>query len=118
MEQKEIDRVYTKYKRAINMSFIELLQWSKNPLSSKASLSRAPIQRNLGLLGKSKNNWNAYDVTKANRTISYLARAKGIEKEYRLSNRGDLRLTPNRISLRNWGFDVFKSGRLLKVKEF
>ena len=114
MEQKEIDRVFSKYQKATNMTFNELLIWNKNPLSKKASLSRQPINRNLKLLATPKNKWNIREVNSANRTISYLARAKGIEKIYKKNNPKDKSLTPNRIALRNWGFDVFKKRKYNK----
>lgn len=108
MEEKEISRVYDKFKKETNMSFMEFLTWSKNPVSKLASLNREPIRRNLRLLSKRKKDWTVRDVRDANKTISYLARAKGIEKEYKKKNRKDKTLTPNRIALRNWAFDVFK----------
>ena len=106
--KSELDEVYSKYKKAVNMTFTELKIWSKNPVSKKASLSRKPITRNLGLLSKNKSQWTSKEIKNANRTISYLARAKGIEKKFKKNNPKDKSLTPNRIALRNWGFDVFK----------
>ena len=103
--QKEIDKVYSKYKKAVNMTFTELRIWSKNPLSRKASLSRSPITRNLSLLSTSKYKWGASQVEKANKTISYLARAKKIKRKKGIP-KGEL--SPNEIALRNWGYDVFK----------
>lgn len=106
--QKELDKTFNKYKDATNMSFRELKIWSQNPKSKEASLSRKPIRRNLRLLKKKKDTWTTKDIKDANRTISYLARAKGIEKEYKKNNPRDKSLTKNRIALRNWAFDVFK----------
>lgn len=105
VSQKEIDKVYFKYKRAVNMTFQELRIWSKNPLSRKASLNRSPISRNLSLLSKPKYKWGVSEVEKANKTISYLARAKKIKRKKGISKK---ELTPNEIALRNWGYDVFK----------
>lgn len=101
---KELDRVYKKYKNAVNMTYTELLIWSKNPLSKKASLSREPIKRNLRLLKKNKSDWTARDITGANKTISYLARAKKIKS----SNYIQGNITRNDIALRNWAYDSFK----------
>jgi hypothetical protein len=103
--QKEIDQAYTKYHKATNMSFTELLLWSRNPKSKEASLSRGPIRSNLSLLKKKKGAWKTQDIEKANKTISYLARAKKIKraKGYKKTE-----LTPNEIALKNWGFDIFK----------
>lgn len=105
MKQKEIDQVYKKYKKATNMTYTELLIWSKNPKSKTASLSREPIRRNLRLLKKPKDKWTTRDVKDANKTISYLARAKKIERKQGIPR---TKLTPNEIALRNWGYDVFK----------
>lgn len=104
--QKEIDKTYDKYYKSINMTFTELLLWSRNPKSREASLSREPIRRNLSLLKKRKWQWKTQDIEKANKTISYLARAKKIKraKGYKRNE-----LTPNEIALRSWGFDAFKS---------
>lgn len=106
--QKELDQVFKKYKKATNMTSRELQIWKNNPMSKEASLSRTPIRRNIRLLNKKKDNWTNKDIKDANKTISYLARAKGIEKEYKKNNPKDKSLTPNRIAMRNWGFDVFR----------
>lgn len=101
---KIIDRVYRKYKKVTNMSYNEFLIWSKNPLSKKASLSREPIRRNLRLLKKNKSDWDLQDVKAANKTISYLARAKKIKSKNFIKGK----LTKNDIALRNWAYDKFK----------
>ena len=101
---KLINSVYSKYKKAVNMTYRELKIWSENPLSKKASLTREPIKRNLRLLKKNKNTWNLKDVKDANKTISYLARAKKIKSKNFIKGK----LTKNDIALRNWAFDRFK----------
>lgn len=106
--QKEINKVYSKYKKAVNMTATELRIWSKNSLSRQASLSREPITRNIRLLSKPKTKWTQTDLRDANKTISYLARAKGIERIYKKNNPKDKSLTKNRLALRNWAYDVFK----------
>lgn len=102
---KTIDKVYKKYKKAINMTYNEFLIWSKNPLSKKASLDRRPIRRNLRLLKRSKKDWTMTDVREANKVISYLARAKKIKSKNYVGKTG---LTKNDIALRNWAYDKFK----------
>jgi len=102
---KELEKVYSKYKKATNMTFSELLIWSRNPLSKKASLSRKPIRTNLRLLKKNKNSWTPQDIKDANKAISYLARAKKIKRSSKVPKN---ELTNNEIALRNWGYDVFK----------
>lgn len=103
--QQEIDLTYSKYNKAVNMTYTELLLWSRNPKSREASLSREPIKRNLDLLKKRKSSWKTQDIEKAKKTLSYLSRAKKIKraKGYKRNE-----LTPNEIALKNWGYDVFK----------
>ena len=81
MEDKELDRVYSKYKDKVNMTATELLIWSKNPASKLASLDRSPIRRNLRLLRKPKYKWLSYDIDDANKTISFISRMKRVKKE-------------------------------------
>ena len=109
MAQDELDKVYSKYKDKVNMTYTELLIWSKNPASKLASLDRSPIRRNLRLLRKPKYKWLSYDIDDANKTISYIARAKKIKraKGYKRNE-----LTPNMIAMRNWGYDVFKDKKI------
>ena len=78
---KIIDKVWKKYKKLTNMTYNELLIWSKNQLSRKASLNRKPIKRNLKLLKKNKKDWTMQDIKQANKTISYLSRAKKIKSK-------------------------------------
>jgi len=56
------------------MSYSELMNWSKTECSRKASLSRKPIERNLALLSKDKEDWTDKDLTEANKTIAFVAR--------------------------------------------
>lgn len=97
--QKTIDKAHSKYKDSVNMTFTELRIWKDNPLSKKASLDRKPIFKNLRLLSKPKKKWTLKDAEDANKTISYIARAKTAKK-------GEL--SKNEIALRNWGFDTYK----------
>ena len=46
IKHKIIDDTYKKYNNIVNMSYIQLLSWSKNKCSKMASLSRNPIKRN------------------------------------------------------------------------
>jgi hypothetical protein len=97
-----IEEVYYKYHNLVNMSYSELLEWSKTECSKKASLSREPINRNLRLLKKRKSEWNSSDIPKANKTISYLSRAKKIKSTKEICGG----YTKNEIALKNWGYDV------------
>jgi len=105
VSQKEIDKVFKKFKNATNMTAQELRIWRDNPKSREASLSREPIRRNLRLLSTPKSKWGAKEVKDANKTISYLARAKEIPRAKGVPRN---KLTDNEIALRNWSYDVFK----------
>lgn len=100
-----LDLVYREYKNQVNMTALELLKWSKNPLSRKASLSRNPIRRNLTLLSKPKYKWTVKDAKSAITTIGYLKRAKKIKSKNYIARSG---YTKNQIAMKNWGFDIRK----------
>lgn len=117
------DKVYSDYKKATNMSYSELLKWSKNPLSKTASLrpsqesKEAKMERrklltyadpnlreilgdfntanirNLILLKVPRARWDTFLISQGKKAISYLARAKKIKG------------TKNRRALKNWAFD-------------
>lgn len=106
MKDKELDSVYKKYHKLVNMTFTELLIWSKSELSKTASLNRQPIRRNLRLLSKNKDKWTTKDIFDANKTISYISRAKKIPRAKGVPRK---ELTRNEIALRSWGHDVFKN---------
>lgn len=105
MEQEKINLVFEKYYKLVNMNYSELLEWSKNPASRLASLSREPIKRNLRILKLNKDEWTSNTVKSALRTISYLSRATKI-KSKNLSGYKDY--TRNEIALKNWAYDVLK----------
>lgn len=100
-----IFNTYNKYHSMVNMSYSELYAWSKTPCSKKASLSREPIRRNLRLLKKPREKWTMKDVRDANKTISYLSRAKKIKSKNIVDDCG---LTRNEIALANWGYNSRK----------
>lgn len=103
-DKKLINKTRKKYKKYVNMTYTELFIWSKKPISKLASISREPIMRNLKLLKKKVSDWTMKDIKGANKTISYIARAKKIPRG-KVIAKG---LTRNEIALRNWGFDSFK----------
>ena len=102
--QKLINDTYKKYKDKVNMTYTELMIWSKNRCSKKASLNREPIKRNLKLLKKNKSKWNLRDVQEAKKTISFISRMKKVKSgEFVCKN-----LSKRDISLLNWGFNPYK----------
>ena len=104
-KNERINEVYTKYKEVTNMSFSELEAWSKTECSKKASLDRSPIERNLRLLSKKKEDWTTKDAEDANRTISFVSRMRGAEQGEPAAEG-----CPSKrdISLKNWAYDPSK----------
>ena len=105
MQRERRNKIRQQYGNATNMSAGELRRWSKNPCSKKASLSRAPLKRNMRLFERS--NWTQKDFENAMRTISYQKRASGIKRS---DKTGPCGYTRNERARKNWGFDV-KKGR-------
>jgi hypothetical protein len=103
--QDKIDEVYKKYHDTVNMSYSALKKWSENSCSRAASLSRAPINRNLNLLSKKKEEWTMADVRSANRTISFVSRMRGAEQGEPVNGPDDQKCPSKRdISLKNWAY--------------
>lgn len=102
---KDLDETYAEYKSQTNMTYSELLAWSRTPCSRKASLDRRPIRRNLKLLSKPKSQWNKADMREAKKAISYLKRAKKIRSNNFVKECG---YTVNEIALKNWAWDAKK----------
>jgi hypothetical protein len=100
-----IAEVYTKYHETVNMGYSELSKWAENPCSRAASLSRAPIQRNLRLLSKKRADWTMADVSSANRTISFVSRMRGVKGgEPVKTPDGKICESKRVISLKNWAY--------------
>jgi hypothetical protein len=104
-DNKERNEVYYKYHATVNMSASELESWSENECSKKASVSRAPIKRNLELLRTKKEDWTSKHIRWANRTISFVNRMKGNDAGEPAADGCPSKKT---ISLKNWAFDPGK----------
>lgn len=74
-----IDGVYKNYRKTVNMNFMELLYWARNPMSKKANISRRYIRHNLELLKTPKHKWNMKHVRHANKAIAYINKTKNIK---------------------------------------
>lgn len=101
------DEVYRKYYSTVNMSYLELLRWSRNPCSRLASVDRSPITRNLRLLSTPRTQWSPSHVRDANRTISFVSRMRGV-KSGKIVGCG---LSRRDIALLNWAYDPRKGGK-------
>lgn len=103
--QDTIHEVYSKYHDLVNMSYSELKAWSETDCSKKASLDRGPINRNLNLLSKKKEDWGADELKSANRTISFISRMKNMPQGEPVSKE-----CPSKrdISLKNWAYNANK----------
>lgn len=104
VSDKELDKVYRKYKQKSNMTYTELLIWSKNPASKLASLDRTPIIRNLRLLKKRKSFWTTKDIEDAKKTITFISRMKKVKRGKPVFKN----LSKRDISLLNWAYNPFK----------
>lgn len=103
--EDRLNEVYSKYRDTVNMSASELERWSETECSKKASISRAPIKRNLELLRTKKADWTSKHIRWANRTISFVNRMKGAEQGEPVTEG-----CPSKrdISLKNWAYDPNK----------
>lgn len=98
-DEDELDEVYRRWRELVNMSASELERWAASECSRKASLSRAPIERNLHLLRTPKEKWGAKEIRWAKRTISFISRMRAMEQGKPVSEG-----CPSKrdISLMNW----------------
>lgn len=99
-----IEKTYKKYKNSVNMTYSELLAWSNNPCSKKASIDRSPINRNLELLSTPKSDWTKKHIKWAKKTISFVARMKKVNAGRPICNG----LSKRTISLKNWAYNPNK----------
>ena len=105
-EKFELDKVYSEYKKSVNMTYTQMKKWAANPWSRKASLTRRPVNRNLRLLKKPKSEWDSRDIRDAKKTIAFNSRMKKISKGKPVSK--DIPLSKRDISLRNWAWNPNK----------
>lgn len=105
MKKTQIEKIYDEYKKSTNMTYNELLKWSKNPCSKKASIGTEAIQRNLMLLSTPKNKWTEKHAQEANKAISFNARMSKVKAGDIVKGCGVSKRT---ISLKNWALDPNK----------
>lgn len=98
-------KIYNRYKDNVNMSYNELLKWSKDPCSKKASLDRGPIKRNLHLLKTPKSQWKKKEEEWAKKTIAFNSRMKEVKAGKPVKG---CRKSKRTISLLNWAYNPNK----------
>ena len=105
-DKAELDKAYSKYKKSVNMTYSQMKKWAANPWSKKASLNRAPINRNLRLLKKPESKWTKQDIKDAKKTIAFNSRMKKVSKGKPVNK--SIPLSKRDISLRNWAWNPNK----------
>jgi hypothetical protein len=100
-----LDKIYKDYNKTTNMSFNELLKWSRDPCSRKASVDREPIKRNLVLLGTPKNAWTDWHGKQAKKMLSFEARHSAQPAGKEVKGCGVSKRT---IARKNWAVDPNK----------
>lgn len=103
--QEEINQRYDDYYNAVNMTYSELQRWSETDCSRKASVNRAPINRNLELLNINKPDWTPKHFRWAGQTIAFVNRMKDGEQGEVIEECG---ISKRDISLKNWAYDPKK----------
>jgi oligoribonuclease NrnB/cAMP/cGMP phosphodiesterase (DHH superfamily) len=111
-EPSELDKTFKQYHAMVNMGYSELKSWSENSCSKEASLTRGPINRNLRLLSRKKEEWTEADIRDAKKTIAFISRMQQVADGDPVSE--DCPYSKRTIALRNWAFDPV---RLKKAKE-
>lgn len=107
VNKKELEKIYSEYKKSVNMNYSEMKKWSENPWSKKASLTRGPIKRNLHLLKTPKSKWERKEIKWAKKTIAFNSRMKKVENGKIVSK--NIPLSKRNISLRNWAYNSNKN---------
>lgn len=100
-----IEEAYKKYSAKTNMSFKDLLSWSKDPCSKKASLDLRPICRNLVLLGTPKEAWTPWHAHEARKMLSFEARHSAGSAGKEVKGCG---ISKRSIARKNWAVDPNK----------
>lgn len=106
IKHKYRDDIYRKYKKSVNMTFRQLLTWSKSDCSKKASINRNPIKRNLQLLKTPRTKWTMKHIRWANKTISFISRMKKVKAGKPVSKKCPF--SRKTISLMNWAYNPNK----------
>jgi 2'-5' RNA ligase len=107
-KRERIDTAFARYHETVNMGAAELEAWAKTEWSRKASLDRTPIERNLRLLRKRKEDWTLADAVAAMRTVTFVSRMRGAEQGEPVKIDGREGPSKRDISLKNWAFDPAK----------
>lgn len=103
-DMEELDEVYSDYQEHTNMSASELENFADGECSKKASLDRAPIDRNLELLRTNKSDWTTKHIRWAKKTISFVSRMRAVEPGDPVDPESCGNASARDISLMNWAW--------------
>jgi 2'-5' RNA ligase len=103
-----IAEAFKRYHEVVNMGAAELREWAATEWSKKASVSRAPIDRNLTLLETPREDWTLAHASSALRTVNFVSRMRGAEQGEPVKIDGREGPSKRDISLKNWAFDPSK----------
>jgi hypothetical protein len=98
--------VYKEFYSLTNMSYGQLLNWSKNPKSRLISQDISQINMSLDLLNKNKATWNDKDKTNAKKVIASIKRILKAKNGNDIKVSGQsINLSKKDIALKNYGYD-------------
>jgi len=109
-----VEDAYAAYHDAVNMTASQLRRWAETECSRKASVSRAPIQRNLRLLSTPKSDWTDDDAADAMRTVSFVGRMRGAMGDPANTISEECPFTKAEVSLANWAWASPRIKRAMK----
>jgi len=119
LDQEKLDETFANYQEATNMTEQELKNWAETECSQLASQDRSPIERNIRLLSKNKEDWTEQDIVDAKKTVSFIARMKENlgGQETVEDSEGRNCGTKAHIALKNWAFDSKKAKQFEEAEQ-
>lgn len=78
-KDKTKERTYQNYKKLVNMSQRDLTELGGFIKRFRKHMDVRPIEKNLRLLSKPHNEWNANDYSVANHIVNYITNMKKVK---------------------------------------
>jgi hypothetical protein len=101
-----VDSVFKEFYQLTNMSYGQLLNWSKNPKSKLIGSDVSQINMTLDLLNTNKVNWNKKQLDNAKKVISSIKRILKAKNGNDIKvNKQSIGLSKKDIALKNYGYD-------------